>query len=200
MKKSTKIIIAIVVIIAIAASIIVAVIMNAKPKEEKKESSLGPINSAKELADLVGKIYEGQDNLYPTLETRIIDTGDSSVQSLTGLENGGALEYLVVSEPMMSSQAYSLVLAKVKDGEDANKIAKEMFDGVNPRKWLCVSAEKIYATSSGDIVFLVMSEEKIAKPVYDKFKEMAVNVGDEYTETVSESLPSTEPTFELPTT
>ena len=51
---------------------------------------------------------------------------------------------------MMSSQAYSLVLVKVKDGVDANNIAKTMSEKIDTRKWICVSAEKLYATSSNE--------------------------------------------------
>ena len=103
---------------------------------------------------------------------------------ITGLESGEKLEYLVASEPMISSQAYSLILAKVKQGENANEIAKEISEKVNPSKWICVSAEKIYATNSGDIVFVIMSSEEWAKPIYEKFKKLAENVGQEYEKTV----------------
>ena len=80
----------------------------------------------------------------------------------------------------MTSQAYSLVLAKVKAGINANEIAKQMSENVDQRKWICVSAEKVYATSSGDIVFLVMSSEEKAKPIYEKFKTLSGNIGQEY--------------------
>jgi hypothetical protein len=88
---------------------------------------------------------------------------------------------------MMSSQAYSLVLVKVKDGVDANNIAKTMSEKIDTRKWICVSAEKLYATSSNDIVCLVMASEEWAKPVYEGFKALAGTVQEEYTKT--EELP-----------
>ena len=136
-------------------------------------------------------MYENNIDLYPSLANQAIDVTDSdSVKYMTGLENGDKLQYLVVSEPMMSSQAYSLVIAKVKDGVDANAVAKEMSENIDTRKWICVSAEKLYATSSGDIVFLVMSSEEMAKPVYNSFKAKAVAVGQEYEKTeVVEELP-----------
>ena len=61
-----------------------------------------------------------------------------------------------------------------------------MKENIDTRKWICVSAEKVYSTSSGDIVCLVMSSEEMAKPVYEKFKELAGNVGEEYTKTEEE--------------
>ena len=129
------------------------------------------VESASDLELLVNELYENNIDLYPSLANQAIDVTDAdSVKYMTGLENGDKLQYLVVSEPMMSSQAYSLVIAKVKDGVDADAVAKEMSENIDTRKWICVSAEKLYATSSGDIVFLVMSSEEMAKPVYNSFK------------------------------
>ena len=154
-------------------------IQNAVNNENEKAAL--EINSAEDLSAVVDKLYEGKQDLYPSLMTQPLDLSDSeTVSYMTGLENGDDLEYLVVSEPMMSSQAYSLILAKVKEGADADKIAKTMNENIDYRKWICVAAEKIYSTSSGNIVCLVMSSEEMAKPIYDEFKSLVGNVGQEY--------------------
>ena len=180
MKKKIIIIVSILVVIAIIAGIIC---MNSKPK-----TNLKSIQSADDLSALIDEVYKDQEGLLPSLNTQIIDAADAdSVKYVTGLENGNDLQYIAVSEPMMSSQAYSFILAKVKDGVDANSIAKSMTEQINTNKWICVSAEKLYATSSGDVVCLVMSSEKMAKPIYEKFKTLAGTVGEEYTK--EEELP-----------
>lgn len=139
------------------------------------------VSSAEDLTTLVDKIYEGVTMQMPSLATQEIDITDADmVQYITGLENGNELEYAVVSEPMMSSQAYSLVLVKVKNGVNATDVAKTMKDNIDTRKWICVSAEKVYATTSGDVVCLVMSNADTAKAVYDSFKTIAGSVGQEY--------------------
>ena len=182
MNKTTKIILAVVAIIAVVAVIAVVLIMNSKPK-----TNLDPVNSAEDLTALVDKIYEGQTIEMPMLMNQPIDISDNDlVKSVTGLDNANDLEYVVSSEPMMSSQAYSLVLVKVKDGVDANAVAKAMNENVDVRKWICVSAEKVYTTTSGDVVCLVMSSEERAKPMYDKFKALAGNVGEEFERTAEE--------------
>ena len=184
MKKGPMIIAIAIIIIAIAVIITIVVM---KPKEKTK---LEPITSAEDLTKLFEKVYEGQEDKIPSVVTQTIDTSDENlVNMMTGLVNGKDLEYLAVSEPMISSQAYSCILAKVKDGVDANKIAKEMFDKVDPAKWICVYAEKVYATNSGDVVCLVMSSEEWAKPVYDNFKNIAGSVGEEYQRTEQEPIP-----------
>ena len=191
-----------IIIVVIVAAVIVglAAVLFLVPKSDTKNSQTSlNINSAQDLESLLNQIYEGQENLFPSIETMEIDVSDAStIKSMTGLENGDDLEYVIVSEPMISSQAYSLVMAKVKDGVDVDKVTNSMFKGVDPRKWICVTAQKIYATSSGNIAFLVMSDEEIAKPVYDKFKEIAGSVGKEYTETVSETLPDDDPLMSIP--
>lgn len=180
MNKSTKIIIAVVAVIAIIAIVITIILMNQKPK-----TKLTPVNSAEDLASLINTMYEGKEESIPgSLQTQTIDTSDNAmVKSFTGLDNGNDLQYLVASEPMISSQAYSCVLAKVKEGVDANKIAQEIKDKVDYRKWICVSAEKVYTTSSGNIVCLVMSSEDVAKPIYEEFKTLAGNIGQEFEKT-----------------
>lgn len=180
MKRTTKIMIVAIVIIFIMVIIGIALFTNKKPK-----TNLEAINSVEDLSALVNKVYEGQEgNIPSSLQTQIIDTTDDmAVKMVTGLENANDLEYVVASEPMITSQAYSLVLAKVKNGKNADEIAKQMSENVDQAKWICVSAEKVYATSSGDIVFLVMSSEKTAKPIYEKFKTLAGNIGKEYEKT-----------------
>ncbi len=187
MNKSTKIILTIVSIILVIV-VVLAVVTLTKPKDEKQ---IETINSAEELEGLINKVYEGQENLIPdSVQTQVIDIKDDvMVKSYTGLDNGNDLEYLVVSEPMISSQAYSFVLLTVKEGVNANKIAETIKDKVDYRKWICVSAEKVYTTSSGNVVCLVMSSEQVAKPIYEKFKTLVETVGQEYEKTEEIELP-----------
>lgn len=182
MKKELKLLIAIIAILVIV-SIVIVVMMNSKSK-----TKLPPINSNDDLVALIDKVYEGKEDDLPKFTTQVVDVKDSSmVNMLTGLQNGDDFEYLVTSEPLMSAQAYSFILAKVKPGVNANKVASEISEKINPRKWICVSAEKIYATSSSDIVCIVMAIDEWAKPVYESFKNVAGNVGEEYIKTVEES-------------
>ena len=178
MKKQTIIILTVVILALVV--IFAVVFMN-----KGNKTNLKPIESAEDLSALIKELYVGKEQtLPPSVNTTIVDVTDANaVKSTTGLENGDNLQFLAVSEPMISSQAYSLVLAKVKDGVDANEVAKAMSEKINPAKWICVSAEKIYATNSGDVVCLVMSSEEWAKPVYESFKTLAGTVGKEYEKT-----------------
>lgn len=181
MKKSLKIII----IAGVAVLLLVGIIIALNLTGGSSESKFGEITNSYDLVTIIEKIYSGQEEgTLPGVQTQEIDVTDKDiVKYITGYDNNQDFEYVVVSEPMMSSQAYSFVLAKVKSGVDANAVAKNMLDNIDIRKWICVSAEKVYATNSGDVVCLVMSNEKTAKSVYEEFKKVAGNVGKEYERT-----------------
>ena len=180
------------VLLAILAVAIIAIVAIAVTNYmTKPATNLETIESSEDLTELVNKMYEGLENEMPMVQTQVIDAADNdTVTYITGLENGKDLEFVVASEPMMSSQAYSLVLVKVKNGVNADSIAKTMNENIDNRKWICVTAEKVYSTSSGDVVCLVMSNEKTAKAVYENFKTLAGTIGEEYERT--------EPEIELP--
>lgn len=185
MNKTTKIIIAVVVVVAVIA--VVAVVLTMGGKSTNGQTNLPEVNSVEDLTNLVSKVYEGVTVEIYNVETRDIDLTDSTiVKSYTGLENGENLEYAVVSEPMINAQAYSLIMAKVKDGVNANEVAKEMSEKIDTRKWICVTAKQLYATSSGNIVFLVMTDKEKATGVYESFKTLAGTIGEEYERTTED--------------
>lgn len=200
MSKTTKIIMTVFIVVAVIA--VIAVIAVVGMNSGNGKTNLPQVASDEDLVDLVDKVYENNTvELYDTITSMPIDlTDEASVKSFTGLDNGENLEYAIVSEPMINAQAYSLVMAKVKDGVNANEVAKAMFDGINPRKWICVSAEKVLATNSGNIVFLVMTESERAQGIYDSFKNLAGTVGKEYDQTVEdgELPPDTDGGFAIP--
>lgn len=182
MNKTTKIVIAVVAIIAVIAVAVAVIAMNSKPK-----TNLEPITSAQDLEELVAKVYEGLTIEMPMVMTQVVDVTDNdAVKYVTGLENADNLEYVVESAPMMMAQPYSLVLAKVKEGANIEEVAKEMNEKIDNRKWICVTAEKVYTTTSGDVICLVMSHEETAKAVYDNFKALAGEIGEEYERTAEE--------------
>ena len=135
-------------------------------------------------------IYADLKDQLPDLTTQEIDVKDGEqVAEYTGLVSTENVEKLLVSEPMISSQAYSAVALKVKAGADIEGIKQEMLDNLNMNKWICVSAEKLYITSYNNIIFAVMSDEDWAKSVYDGFKKYVNNKnGKELEKTAEEDI------------
>ncbi len=193
-KKNVIFVVAIVVFLVIMLSIVLI------SKNNKTNEGGVQVSSVEDLTKLLDEVYDGSSVELYNVDNRTIDLSDAnSVKSYTGLDNGDDLEFAVVSEPLINAQAYSVVIAKVKNGVNANEVAKEMSEKVDTRKWICVSADKLYATNSGDIVFLVMTNEEMAKSVYDSFKKVAGTVGQEYERTAEEEeLPPDDVSFPVP--
>ena len=180
MKKTIIIIAIILVVLSIG---VIALISGDKNQTGIK------LETAEEMIALVEKIYTKTEMPLQSLQTAEIDITDTDMLNYyTGLKSNENIKNVVVSEPMMTSQAYSLVMVKAEDNADIEAIKQEMVDNIDTMKWVCVTAEKLYATNSGNIIFLVMSTEELAKPVYEAFKTEAGEVGKELqrTEEVTE--------------
>ena len=138
--------------------------------------------TTEDMVNFVNDLYAGIE-IFPSINTSELPVDDMDIVTYnTGLKNIDDVEKIVVSEPMMSSQAYSLILVKLKDSAKvtADEVAKEMSENVDPVKWICVSAEKIYATSTGNYAFLVMTNKDLTDSVSNAFKTKAGNIGQEY--------------------
>ena len=168
-----KTVITIIVILAIIAIIIGGFFAIKFRSGEKKELKL---QTTEEMKSMLDTIYSSEKVQLPNLETAVIDVSDTmQVTTYTGLKSNENVEELVISVPFINSQAYSLALVKVSEKADIEKMKKEMLDNIDMRRWICVSAEKLYITNYENIIFLVMSSEEWAKPVYDEFKNFVEN-------------------------
>ena len=98
-----------------------------------------------ELSGMVDAIYQLQPVEAMGIETVAIDLTDESWYGyLAGLtaDNVDKVDAAVISEPMTGSQAYSLVLLRLRDKADAREIADSMEENISMRKWVCVEADK----------------------------------------------------------
>ena len=117
-----------------------------------------------ELSDMVDAIYQLQPVEAMGIETVAIDLTDESWYGyLAGLtpDNVGKVDAAVVSEPMTGSQAYSLVLLRLKDKADAREIADSMEENISMRKWVCVEADKARVVSFDDKLLYVMADSEL---------------------------------------
>ena len=128
-----------------------------------------------ELSGLVDSIYAEYEVPIMTVVTAV-DVNDSTwIKPYTGLDDGSQLDAAVVSESAIGSQAYSLVLVRVADGVDAAQVADQMAAGIDPRKWVCVTADDIMVGSAGNIAMLVMVDSQLdisAQSIADAFGKL----------------------------
>lgn len=166
-KKQNILVIALILLAVISFGIIILV------SGKENTSSL---ETTKDIIKMINSINKDNKNVLPELETMKIDVKNiDEVTSYTGLTSNDNIESIVVSVPMMTAQAYSVAVVKVKDNADVEKIKQEMLDNIDMRRWICVSAEQLYITNSGNVIFSVMTDKEIAKAVYDDFKKYVNN-------------------------
>ena len=136
----------------------------------------GSVETPKNINDIINTINKNNKDVLPELETMKVDIKNiDEVTSYTGLKTNDGIESIVVSVPLITAQAYSVAIVKVKDSADVEKIKQEMLDNIDMRRWICVSAEQLYITNSGNVIFSVMADKDIAKAVYNDFKKYVNN-------------------------
>lgn len=117
-----------------------------------------------ELSDMVDAIYKVEPVELMGMETTAIDLTDETWYGyLAGLtaNNVGKVDAAVISEPMTGSQAYSLVLLRLRDKADAREIADSMEENISMRKWVCVEADKARVVSFDDKLLYVMADSEL---------------------------------------
>ena len=153
------------------------------------KNNVSEFKTASDVEKMVKNIYSELGDTLPSLEFQGIDDSTEAWKRYTGLSDSSNVDFIVISEPLMNAQAYSLVVLKVKDTSKIESMKQEMYDNINMAKWICVSAEKLYITNSNDIIFMVMASDDWANPVYNSFKKYVNNnIGKELTKTESGSI------------
>ena len=135
------------------------------PDMEMTPETGAELTADAELSGMVDKIYEAHPVELMMMTTSAVDLSDESWLTYnTGLtaEQGALVDAGVLSESMTGSQAYSLVLLRVKDEADAQTIADAVLDNVQMNKWVCTMADKARVATFGDKVLFVMSNSELA--------------------------------------
>ena len=192
MKKQNILIIGLILLAVI--SFIIFILVSGSHNKGNHETS-------KDINNIINTINKNNKDLLPELETMKIDVKNiDEVTSYTGLKTNDDIESITVSVPMITAQAYSVAIVKVKDSADVEKIKQEMLDNIDMRRWICVSAEQLYITNSGNLIFSVMADKDIAETVYNDFKKYVNNnIGKELEKSNNEEnieLPSEMPSEE----
>lgn len=137
---------------------------SSKPSQPEK-----PAETEKSLTDLMTSILNG------------VETPNYAITELAAEQYP---LYLFIDQPegaqavtadsLIGSIAHSVVLMRLPDGADVSGIAKQVKDNADPRKWICVEAEKVIVKTKGDLVLLVMSTTDIADAIAANFDALSV--------------------------
>ena len=167
MKKQNILIIGLILLAVISFTIFILV---------SGSHNKGNHETSKDINNIINTINKNNKDLLPELETMKIDVKNiDEVTSYTGLKTNDDIESITVSVPLITAQAYSVAIVKVKENADVEKIKQEMLDNIDMGRWICVSAEQLYITNSGNLIFSVMADKDIAETVYNDFKKYVNN-------------------------
>ncbi len=113
------------------------------------------------LEDIIGKIYEQTGLEFPMLMNQPLTKENQAY--MLGADTFDFIQG-VASEPMMTSQAHSLVLFTVEDGVDIDAIMTDIKANVDGRKWICVGVdpENIVVDCVGNTIILIMDDRSDA--------------------------------------
>jgi hypothetical protein len=123
-----------------------------------------------DLTAMVDKLYEGisADNMPMVMTQEVPADAFEGVFFIPTVEGATA----VMSEPMMSSIAHSVCIMRVAEGTDVEATRAAIEANMNPRKWLCVEAEKSGVIANGNTILLVMTAEANYQTIVDNFNAL----------------------------
>ena len=171
-------------LLALTLAVLMIVSLFAACGKTEPEAPKGADLSGETVEALVNKIYESKMPEF-ALMTMPVDLADAEMVAWqTGISDPALLKEAVISESMMGSQAYSLVLARVADAAKAEEVARMMLDNINPAKWICVQADDMAAAIKGDLVMFIMVDTQLqltAQSMVDAFAQVAGGVDNTLT-------------------
>lgn len=166
----------IVIGVAIVAVIVIAIASIMLLGKDNTKTLSVDLTGNEQVKTFIDKVYEGVEQEMPAFATNDVDlTDEYSLTYNTGLTSTENIEFAVVSEPLMTSQAYSLVFVRVKDESKIEETKQNILDNVDYRKWICVSAEKTCVTNYGNTIILLMSSQSNVDTVYASIENLLGN-------------------------
>lgn len=137
-------------------------------KPETKPETPAPAPAEKSLSDLMETILSGVDapGYSTTTLTAELFPAFLFIDQPTGAE-------AVSADAMIGSVAHSVVLMRLSAGADVAAVAKQVKDKADPRKWICVEAEKVEVKTNGNLVLLVMSDTATTDAITANFAALS---------------------------
>jgi len=131
----------------------------------KKEEAAGPVLEGQTPAQIIDALYAVHAPEFGVGTIELDGSDPDMLYYMTGMNDMSLVSEIAVSESMIGSQAYSLVVARAAEGVDAETVAQTMLDNIDPVKWICVQADDVRAVACGDVVMFVMVSSEYASSI-----------------------------------
>jgi len=150
-------------IIIIAVIIIAALVVGLLALNNNKAKNIEGT-----LEEIMAKVYAGigEENLPMMLSNITVTTEE--IEYYVGTSEIDFKE-AIASESMTGSIPHSVVLVRLNDASTAQDVVAKITENADPRKWICVEAEKVAVKSKGDLVVLIMSSNDLAPTLEANF-------------------------------
>ena len=107
---------------------------------------------------------------------------------LTQAEYEENIEEGVFFESMMSPANQSYCLLKVKEGADVASLQQKVFENANPRKWICMTADRVLVMADDSYIMLAMGPQEACDALKTEFEAIAgSDIREVMDKTVNES-------------
>lgn len=116
-----------------------------------KEPTPGDTRS---MATIYNDIMKGVTAELPALGQQKVP--NNRFEYYFGIKKPASAKDTLVAEPMIGSIPFAITLLKVDASADANALAKEIKEKVDPRRWVCVEASYVETAVKDNVILLVL--------------------------------------------
>lgn len=171
-----------------------ACLVGCKDDEVKDPNSENPSNGNQPVVgtatgdvsgDIITLMNEGNVVLNAPYQDYITAEMAEFYVGLTQAEYEENIEQGVFFESMMNPANQSYCLLKVKDGADVAALQQKVFEKANPRKWICMSADRVLVMADSSYIMLAMGPVETCDALKAEFTELA---GDDMIESLDKTL------------
>lgn len=123
------------------------------------------------VADLLDKLEALVDGVNPEMDVENAEIPEDRYPDqlfIDYVEGARA----VTSMAMINAVPHSVCLLQLPEDADAEAVAQEIEDNLDPAKWICAEAEATAVRTSGPYVLLVMSDQESVDTILKNFDEV----------------------------
>ena len=142
--------------------------VSAEPETEEPAPEEAPGMDAMSLSEILAAIQNEVPDLPGVGDIPLDSENFAYYMFIDPVEGAEAM----ASEAMIGSIAHSIVLLKAPEGADVEAIAQSVRDNADPRKWICVEAEKCEVVVKDSYVLLVMTNAAAADAIIANFNAL----------------------------
>lgn len=134
---------------------------------DRQGNGSGNIEGA--MDEILSKVTDGVTDPEMALTTTTADNDSFSwfffIDPIEGAE-------AVVSEASISSIPHSIGLIRLPDSADPQQVKEDITEKLDPRKWICVEAEKTAVEVKGNLILVAMSSKEAVDKAVENFQSL----------------------------